>query len=70
MVKKTTKKKCAGMEDMVKDMNKHKKNVKANAKKCPEFMKELCEQGADMLGDVMDYTIDGVEEVKETGLCW
>ena len=63
------KKKCAGMDDWVGNLKKMKKESKANAKKCPELLKELCEQGSEMLDDIVDYAIDGVDEVKEMGVC-
>ena len=63
-------KKCKTLDGFIATMENMKKQSKANAKKCPEPLQELCETGNDIFSDVMDYAVDGVKEVKETGVCF
>ena len=63
-------KKCKSLDSFIGNMVNMKKESKANAKKCPEPLQELCETGNDIFEDVMDYAIDGAKEVKETGACF
>lgn len=63
-------KKCKTLDGFIANMKNMKKQSKANAKKCPEALQELCETGNDIFEDVMDYAIDGANEVKETGACF
>ena len=63
-------KKCKTLDGFISNMENMIKQSKANAKKCPEPLQELCETGNDIFSDVMDYAVDGVKEVKETGVCF
>ena len=63
-------KKCKTLDGFISNMKNMIKQSKANAKKCPEPLQELCETGNDIIEDVMEYAIDGANEVKETGACF
>ena len=52
------------------NFTKVQKEAKANVKKCPEPLKELCETASDMVSDVMDYAKDGGDEVSEMEVCF